>query len=183
MSETTILPSARLQELLPQLGQASARDGEAYLRFQLLEETAVLMPMSQIRETLLVPTEQITPIPNLPEFVIGLMSSRDSVFGVIDLLQTLHANSVLGLSSQYQLIVANVQASTLNEDVTTEMLLGFAVRQILGVIRFPEQLIQPPGEHCDPLLQPYVRGIVADGDDPLLILDAQRIGASMPLSI
>ncbi|MGK7958212.1 MAG: chemotaxis protein CheW, partial [Crocosphaera sp.] len=135
---------SRLQELLPQLFETPNVQGEPYLRCQLTPKINGLVSMEFVQESLLVPGEQITFIPNMPSFVMGLMTSRDRVFFVIDLPHLMGLSSPCPLLQTYQIIVLRISSfisETTNPD--QELLLGFVVPRIQGVIRVMSKQIVP----------------------------------------
>jgi positive phototaxis protein PixI len=180
MSTSTSL--ARLQQLLPQLFQESSPAGKAYLRFQLTPEIAAAISMEQVQESLLVPSEKISPLPNLPEAVIGIMSARDRIFCVVDLAQLVGLPSTSISARQYHTIVVRVAASQSGNGSLLaeerEFLLGIAVDRIQGLVRFDDDKIQPPDRDCSTQLAPYLCGTVIEDDDRLLVLDVESIAKS-----
>jgi twitching motility protein PilI len=184
MSTSTSL--ARLEQLLPQLFQAISPEGKAYLRFQLTADIAAAISMEQVQESLLVPSEHITPLPNLPEAVIGIISARDRVFCVFDLAQLLMLPSTLISARQYHTIVVRVNADNLPVDSfqsdnnrvlldERELFLGIAVDRIQGIVRFTADKLQSPDRDLPAQLTPYLCGAVIENDDRLLVLDIESI--------
>lgn len=180
MSQTSSL--SRLQELLPQLFQATELPGEPYLRCQLTPELSVVMSMEYVQESLLVPREQITPIPNMLASVIGLMNSRDRVFCVIDLAQLLGLSSPT-LCRQYHTVVISVsQFVGDNFTCEEELLIGLVFSQIQGLTRVLPETIHLPGDAGQlpqedlfyPLI-PYVKAWVIEPEKKLPILDLANI--------
>ena len=102
---TSSSPASRIQANLQQLFKAKLAPGDAYIRFQLTSETTALWSMEQVQESLIVEANRITSLPNMPESVIGIMSSRNRVFSVFDLAQLLTLPSRLIAPRQYQIIV------------------------------------------------------------------------------
>ena len=128
----------RLRELLPQLFQEPEFQGNPYLRFSLNAQLSALILMEKVKESLSVSAEKITPIPSLPSFVMGLMSSRDSVFLVVDLAQLIGLSPLSTYLRQYNVIVLDLSSFL---DSSQNLLVGFAVNRIQGVNRFlPEQI-------------------------------------------
>ena len=144
MSTTSTL--VKLQELLPQLFQVTQLPGNPYLRCQLTPELNVLLSMDCLQESLLVSGEQITPIPNLPEFVVGLMNSRDRVFCAIDLAQLLGLPSPSLYSQRaYHLLVVRVSPFLAQRSGSEqELLLGLVVNRVQGLTRIASEEMQPP---------------------------------------
>ncbi|WP_299416510.1 chemotaxis protein CheW [Acaryochloris sp. IP29b_bin.148] len=149
---------SRLQELLPQLFQATQLQGQPYLRFLLTEGIEALMSMVYVQESLIVPAEQITLLPNLPRSVLGLMSSREQVFCLVNLPQLLGYPCLVGPQRRYRVIVVRVPGSKYQAAADGEALLGLAVLDIQGVTRFSEEQLQTATPLCPANLQPYVTG-------------------------
>ncbi|MGF1541456.1 MAG: chemotaxis protein CheW, partial [Pleurocapsa sp.] len=85
--------ASRIQANLQELFQANLAPGDAYIRFQLTSDMTALISMEQVQESLVIEAEKITPLPCMPESIIGIMNSRDRVFCVFDLAQLLSLNS------------------------------------------------------------------------------------------
>lgn len=174
MSQTSSI--SRLQELLPQLFQSTHLPGDLYLRCQLTPEVTALLSMAYVQESLLVPGEQITPIPNMSPFVIGLMNSRERVFCAIDLAQLLGLSSPLAYSRQYHMVVIHV-SQFINQQSTSEqtLLLGLVVNRIQGITRVMSDRIRSPQGNFPLTLTPYVRECVVEKDQQLPVLDIGAI--------
>ncbi|MBL1208823.1 chemotaxis protein CheW [Geminocystis sp. GBBB08] len=126
----------RLQELLPQLFQEPEFQGDAYLRIRLNTQLSALITMENIKESLSVSAEKITPIPGVPSFVMGLMSSRDSVFLVMDLAQLIGLAPLSTYNRQYDVMVLDLSNQVAPSELTSEnLLIGLAVTQIQGIKR------------------------------------------------
>lgn len=184
MSQTSSI--SRLQELLPQLFQSTQLPGDPYLRCQLTPEVNALLSMAYVQESLLVPGEQITPIPNMPPFAIGLMNSRDRVFFAIDLAQQLGLSSPLVYARQYHTIVIRVSQFLSQPSVSDrELLLGLVVNRVQGITRVISDEMRsrsgaahsPQGDF-PPSLTPYIRGFVLEKDQQLLVLDTGAIATA-----
>lgn len=176
---------ARLQQLLPQLFQPVAVSGDLYLRFQLTPEIPALLSMERVQEALLVPASAISPLPNLPDFTIGIMHARDRVFCVVDLGQLLGLPSMPTHLQDYQVVVINLLA-TETEEIDTAGLsagkyLGLAVRRVSGVARFETEKLQTPGAEFPACLQLYQMGCLVAADERVLVLDTAAIANSPAL--
>lgn len=175
-------PSTRLQELLPQLMQATPSAGAPYLKFQLFKETLMLLPMTDVREATIVSASQLAALPNMSESFMGLMSSRDQVFGVIDLPHALGLTSDVTQSRQYQIII--VSTSSRCSTQSREEILGLAVPQVLGMARLDPGDIEPCSGDIAPYLQTLSSGQVSKSQDVLLVMNLQasisRLGLTSP---
>ena len=149
---------SRLQELLPQLFQATQRSGQPYLRCLLTENLGGLIPLEQVQESLIVPVEQITALPNMPRAVIGLLSSRERVFCVVNLPQVLGDLSMTRRLQHYRVIVVRVPRFEAGVNTEGEALLGLAVPQIQGVTRLSNEQIHTDIDQVPAPLKPYVIG-------------------------
>ena len=167
---------SRLQELLPQLFEAPQVQGEPYLRCQLTSPMSGLVSMEFVQESLLVPGEQITFLPNMPSFVMGLMTSRDRVFCVVDLPHLLGLSSPCPLLQTYQMIVLRL-SPLMSEPVNSdqELFLGLVVPRIQGVIRIISEEMETPQEKLPQSLLPFIQGTLKEGENPLPILNLAAI--------
>jgi positive phototaxis protein PixI len=177
MTQNTTL--TRLQELLPQLFEPSIIIGDLYLRFQLTPEIPALLPMTRVQEALLVPAAAISPLPNLPAFMIGMMNARDRVFCVVDLAQLLGLPSMTMNPRDYQVVIIQLpgtEPESIDSFIgSSKPSLGLAVRQIKGVARFEkENLISSP-HHAPKCLEPYVLGCFSEANEQILVLDPVSI--------
>ncbi|BAQ66761.1 chemotaxis protein CheW [Geminocystis sp. NIES-3709] len=168
MSSTSTI--SRLQELLPQLFQASEIKGDRYLRFG-INKLSVLIPMGNIQESLLVSGEKITPIPKMPLSMMGLISSREAVFCVFDLGQLIGLPPLSSYLRQYHVVVL--------KELSSDLLIGIAVHQIQGVTRVISEEICTdeeiysllPKKDLPMFLKNYFKGGFQDMGEDLLILD------------
>lgn len=162
----------RLQTLLPHLFEPVQRFGQPYLRFQLTAEISALMGMDAVHEALLVSSQHLTPIPNMPSSSLGVMHSRDHVFFVVDLAQLLQLSGTLGNRHQYTVIVMQTGGQGIKEN---GILLGLAVNSIQGTTRLmPEDLVSPEG-HFPESLTPCLQGCVYRASEALMVLDPEGI--------
>lgn len=148
----------RLQELLPQLFQANRLGGRSYLRFSLTEELRLLVPMQYVHESLIVPAKQITALPNMPGPVMGLMSTREQVFCLIDFPLLLGYRTGIRVLRTYHVIVVHLSEHLPSGEAHDPVLLGLAVNKIQGVSRFGDEQLQGLDSQVPLHLKPYVIG-------------------------
>ncbi len=139
--------------------------------------------MEQVHESIIVEATEISLLPSMHESVIGIMSSRNHVFCVIDLAQLLLLDSPLTSSRQYQIIVLRVSPNeTLRETAVKEdSLLGIAVSDLQGITRLTEEKLQSPTVDFPSSLTPYLRGAVVVESQQILVLDPQAIAKAPSL--
>ncbi|WP_088239427.1 chemotaxis protein CheW [Calothrix rhizosoleniae] len=151
----------------------SKTQGEAYLNFYLNPLTSVILSVKHTQEAIVVPGEIITPMPNMPAFIMGLMSWRSRIIWAVDLPMILNLESTHYRSRQFNIIVIKVES----------MLLGLVVHNVKGTIKFmPDDIRSPIGQVATSLV-PYLRGCVVQGQETLLVLDAPAIVQSSLLQI
>ena len=101
----------RLKELLPELFNEQQRQGGYYLRFQLTDEINALLDLSYVRESITIDSSQITAVPKLPEYVVGVMSSRNEVFMALDLAHLIGLPPQTLNQRQYQTIIVQTDSN------------------------------------------------------------------------
>jgi positive phototaxis protein PixI len=138
-----------------------------YLCMQLAPQTLALIDMGYAQEVLIMSSERLTMMPNMPDHVLGLISHRSLVFWVIDLPQLLGLTPLNTGSPEYHLAVLRVHDSYV----------GLATMQTQGVKRWAEGEIQSPVGNISPELERYLQGCILQKDDTYLVLDAEAIAA------
>ena len=180
---STSTPASKVQQILPQLFEASLTPGTPYIQFQITETITAVIPLAQVHESIIVEAKEISLLPSMHESVMGIMSSRNHVFCVIDLAQLLLLDSPLIYSRQYQIIVVKVSLNkTLPETSGKgDSLLGIAVNHLQGITRLTEEKFCSPQGNFPPSLTPYLRGVVVTEEQQMLVLDPQAIATAPAL--
>ncbi|ABA19686.1 CheW protein [Trichormus variabilis ATCC 29413] len=146
--------------LLPQ-----NKSGDGYLKFYLNQQSAAILAMNHTQEAVLISAESITPMPNMPHCVLGLMNWRSRIIWVIDLPKMLNLESLENRVHQYSVIVIKVEST----------ILGLVVQEIKGITKFMSDEIRSPIGQVASSLVPYLRGCVTQQEENFLVLDAQAI--------
>ncbi len=147
--------------------------GDAYLNFYLNPLTSAVLSVKHTQEAIVVPGEIITPMPNMPACIMGLMNWRSRIIWAVDLPMILNLESTHYRSRQFNIIVIKVES----------MLLGLVVHNVKGTIKFmPDDIRSPIGQVATSLV-PYLRGCVVQAQETLLVLDAPAIVQSSLLQI
>lgn len=172
-------PSALAHRLI----QSQGTSGAAYLNFQLNERTPALFSMRQVQEVIVVPARQITPMPNMPPCMLGLLTRRSRVMWVVDLAHMLLSDPLPSNTRDYNIIIVRVaqvsqQQNMLLATAHSQALLGLIVPTMKGVVQISPELIQTPQGYLSPSLMPCLRGCLLQQDDMLLVLDAEAIARS-----
>jgi twitching motility protein PilI len=141
---------------------------EIYLQVQLTPAIRAAIPVAsqetqsyQLQEVLNLNFDRLTPMPNLPPWVMGLLNQRSRIFWVVDLAEFL-GFTALDREEQNQ-ACAIMQAQ--------RRALGFGVQKIGGILRLSSEQIQPPADVFSPHLKPYLHGCLPVKNELLLILD------------
>lgn len=154
-----------------QLNRSQRTPGDAYLKFAINSQMTAVFSMQHVQEVLMLSAQRLTPMPNMPACILGLMNRRSRVLWVVNLAQ------LLGLPwgasvQQYSLVM--IQVGTVP--------VGLAVQQVDGITWFQPDAIQSPIGQVAPSLVPYLRGYVLQSRDQqqeaVLVLDAEAITQS-----
>jgi positive phototaxis protein PixI len=158
--------------LVPQFTRSQKPSGDAYLKFHLAHQISAVFSMRHVQEALVLPSRRLTPMPNMPISMLGLMNRRSRVMWVVDLAQLLGLNLQTNLQQyklQYSLVMIQVGAVPL----------GLAVQQIEGLTWIVPDAIQSPIGQVSTALVPYLRGCVLQKQEQkqelVLVLDAEAI--------
>ncbi|MBE9159454.1 purine-binding chemotaxis protein CheW [Nodosilinea sp. LEGE 06152] len=144
--------------------QSLAPLAHSYLRFSLGRQSA-LLSTRQVQEAIATPAASITPMPNMPPAMLGLINRRSRVLWVVDLALLLGLPTAYPNSQQYNLVLLQVGTVTL----------GLRVSQIDGILSLPHQHLQPAPTHVPPGLVPFLRGCVLQEGEVLLGLDGEAL--------
>jgi purine-binding chemotaxis protein CheW len=120
----------------------------------------ILMVQEIIRET------PITPIPNSPNFIEGVINLRGNIIPVIDLRKRLNLRDMTAPAGQTWIMILNV-----NGRIT-----GFIVDSVTQVLKVPSNSIKPPPDIVVSGLQSqYITGVCRIDKRLLILLDFSRI--------
>ena len=150
----------RLKELLPQLFNTQKLTGDYYLRFRLTERISGIIDLRYVRESISIPGDRITAVPNLPEYVVGLMSSRNEVLLALDLAHLAGLSAETVNIRQYQTIVVNINSFGNSDKSDRNNLFGLTVKKIEGIERILPNRFVPITENLPQSLRPFVKSAV-----------------------
>jgi twitching motility protein PilI len=138
--------------------------GEAYLKFQLAPRVPAVFAARVVEEAVVIPTSQVTAIPNMPPCMLGLVNRRARVIWIANLVKLLGMPVPDRPSQQYSMVIVKAGSS-----------LGLIVDEIEGIVHLPDDALQPPPPQVNPILAPYLRGCAVQDDQILLVLDAEAV--------
>lgn len=158
---------------------------EQFLRFNLIPDTTVILPVAQLIEVLTIPIPQIIPIPQMPSWVMGVYNWRGEVLWIVDL------GNLLGLTPVHQqaLIISNYRAIVIhdgkdkpNQTRSSTPMLGLVVSQVEDIESVnPDEIQSPLASAVSASIAPFLRGYwLKNNGDLLIALDGAAILAAMP---
>jgi len=108
----------------------------------------------------------ITPVPNSPDFIEGVINLRGSIIPVVELRKRLNLYHRSEQSGKNWILIINVDGR-----VT-----GFVVDAVTKVLKIQKNSIEPPPDIVVAgLKSQYIRGVCEIGDRILILLDFSRI--------
>ncbi len=124
------------------------------------EEFAV--PISEVREIIKIGT--ITPIPNVFDFIKGIINVRSEIVTIID------------IGTRFSLLKnENVQPKHIVVTKQEDTLFGLLVDEVVEVLRVRQQDIQPPPSLIRKIYEKYIDSVVTLNDRLIVILDISKI--------
>ena len=127
-----------------------------------LGEEEYALEITAIKE--IIPCVKITSVPQMPEFVEGVISLRGDIIAVIDLRKRFGL-PLSELKELSRIIIARLGGKRL----------GLIVDSVSEVVKIPLSKIQPPPETVVSLVGEYLKSVCQVGDRMLLLLDAKKI--------
>ncbi len=131
--------------------------------------TSYAVPSRQVQHMEMV--EQITPVPNAPPFVEGVVFSRGQVVPVIN-LRARFGFERAALSPRARLLVIQHGGRSIG-------LLADEAREFLTI---PDTSIQPPGDAIGNLSGSYLDGVATLGGRIVLILNLREVVETTPIA-
>lgn len=148
----------RARALAQRAKENDADDFVEVLAFSLAHETYAI-ELAHIREVL--PLKQLTPLPGVPSFVLGVIHLRGEIISVID-LKVFFQLPVKGLTDLNRVIVLE----------SRHMTFALLADLIVGVRRLSRGRIQPSLPTLGGIQAEYLKGVTEDG---IVVLDAEKV--------
>lgn len=138
-----------------------AADGRQYLTFALgAEEYGVeILKVQEIKGL-----SAITPIPNTPSYVKGVMNLRGSIIPIVDLRAKL-AMPEAAYNQFTVIIVVQVGAKTV----------GLVVDAVSDVLNIPPKDVQPTPDFGSQVDARFVSGLAKAGEHLVVLLDIEKV--------
>lgn len=165
MENGTVLKSTESASVDSSLADSLEQEGEQFLQFQLVPETRALLPMAQLAEVLTIPIGQITPIPQVPSWMMGVYNWRSEALWMIDLA------SLIGLTPWHQQPLRTNYSAVVLLTGLPKTLVTHAADQAIGLVinqaeiisrcdpdTFIQSLPSLSNDIAPPCLEPFLRG-------------------------
>jgi len=108
----------------------------------------------------------ITPVPNSPDFVDGVINLRGDIIPVVDLRKRLNLNVEVGEADKDWIIILDIDGR----------ITGFIVDNVTEVMKIDESTIEPAPEILVAGLESqYIQGVCDIGGTLVVLLDFSRI--------
>lgn len=133
-------------------------------RVSVVEINDKLLGIDIIKSREVLPLPNITPVPNTPEFIIGVFNLRGDIFPVLDL------SALLGLGAKK--IRSSDMVMVLDDGQIT---VGVLVDRIHGVKSLDGVKVEAPKGIVSKQMQEYVTGVVADKSSEIYLLDIDQL--------
>jgi len=118
--------------------------------------------IDDVRE--IIKASTVTPIPNSPAFVKGLISVRGEIVTVID------------IKSRFSLLdKSETESKHIVVTKQDDNLFGIIVDEVIEVLRIKSIDINPPPSLIEEIKEDYVRGVVTYNGRLIIILDLNRV--------
>ncbi len=166
-----------MQSPIQMLSQPS--DTAQYLKFSLLADIIALLPVKQLAAVLKIEATQITAIPHLSPWIMGVYNWHGEVLWVVDMGHLLGGEPIYHQNTfhtHYKVLLLEQPSQKSPE----RRHLGLVVHQIEGIELLSRDEIQSPSNVSEllvPFLQGYWLGTTAE---MLLLLDGPAIFDHMP---
>lgn len=129
------------------------------LSFRLGQEEYAVM-VDDVKEVLKM--RDLTPVPNAPDYILGVTALRGPILPVIDLSRR------LGLPSGARGEKSRILVLSLNDEDA-----GMVVDQVTGVVRIHPDAVRPVPETIERGAE-FLRGIARKGDKLFILLDVEK---------
>lgn len=155
------------------IGLGADSDADQYLTFILAgEEYGVdILRVQEIKGW-----DNVTPIPNTPEYIKGVINLRGTIIPIIDLRQKFNIEKV-EYGPMTVVIVLKVQA----EDHARIM--GIVVDAVSEVYNIDETRLQPPPDFGDVVNVRFMKGMATIDEKMIILLDIDHLLTSGELAV
>lgn len=108
--------------------------------------------------------QEITKVPDLPEFIIGVVNLRGNVISVMDMRKRFHLETK-EYDDRTCIVVVNIK----------EITIGLLVDTVNEVLNIPEKQVDPPPKSHSGIKSSYVMGMGKVDEQVKILLDIEKI--------
>lgn len=148
-----------------QIGTSVENDGDQLLTFILAgEEYGVdILRVQEIKGW-----DSVTPIPNTPEHILGVINLRGTIVPIIDLRLRFGLDSI-----PYGPTTVVIMLKVVNDNRTRTM--GIVVDGVSDVYNVAEEAMKPPPDFGSVISVDFVKGLATVGDNMVIVLDIDHL--------
>lgn len=139
--------------------------GQYYLKFQLGDRIPAIVPMHYVREAITLSLKRLSPMPNMPDYALGLMYRHGQVIWAIDMARFLGIGGITTPTREHDFIVLRVGLAAF----------AIAVYQLHGAIWLAANEVQQSLGYTNSTAMSYLSGCALKDQEVLLVLDAEAI--------
>lgn len=120
------------------------------------------VPINKVREIVRVP--EITPVPDMPEFLKGVINLRGRIVAVVDMSKRL-GTSGSGAKKANRVLILEIDGS----------LTGLIVDSVSEIVKLDEGCVAPPPEMISSIGAEYVTGVGKLRDRLFVLLNIEKL--------
>lgn len=120
------------------------------------------VPITSVREILRV--GRLTPVSTAPAFVLGVINLRGVIVTILD-LRVFFGLEPGPVGAEARIIVAEGGG----------MVVGILVEQVEEIVDLPASQVKPPLSSAKGIVEDYVVGIAAHGDQMVVLIDLEKV--------
>jgi purine-binding chemotaxis protein CheW len=126
---------------------------------------AYAVPLDQVVEMQRLPA--VTRLPNVPDWVRGVVNLRGDIVSVVDPATFLHLHEETRTDHGRKLVVLR--------SLDSDLQIGLVVDHVYGLRSIPASAIRSPTGSLHNSVTPYLRGVCDVGEQMLVVLEAERL--------
>lgn len=120
------------------------------------------IPIDAVRE--IIKIGPITPIPNTPKFIKGIINVRGEIVTTIDIKKRFSLTSTMNVEPKHIIVTKQ-----------DENLFGLVVDEVIEIFRVNQTEISPPPKLISDMHKDYVKGVITHNDELIIVLDLTHV--------
>jgi purine-binding chemotaxis protein CheW len=166
---------AQVQNIAQDIQQGMESDGDQFLTFMLAgEEYGVdILRVQEIKGW-----DSVTPIPNTPDYIQGVINLRGTIVPIIDLRLRFNLEAV-----EYGPVTVVIVLRVEDPDGGKSRVMGLVVDAVSDVYNVPENAIKPAPDFGSVVDVDFVKGLATLDETMVIVLDIDRLLNADELSV